>query len=214
MDQRPLRCAPDIFMARADEDIVVLDLVNDRYDGLFDAAEAVRLDGRGGLSPADDHIRSELIATGLAVEGPVGPADRPIPPPRREVEADPRPPAQDIGRAAIVLSSATLKFRGKRLRELVNIAHPIRGPAPYDEARLSRLVGAARIARTWIPFEGECLQRAFLLRAYLASQGVTTDWIFGVRTWPFAAHCWLQIGDLLVGDRLARASQFTPIMRV
>lgn len=214
MDRLPLRCAPGIFMAQVDEDIVVLDVVNDRYDGLFDAAGAVRLDGRGGLFPADDQLGSELVATGLAVEGSVEPSAPSILPARREVEADPGPPAQDIWRAAVVLSSATLKFRGKGLRELVNITHPIRGPAPYDEARLGRLVGAARIARTWIPFEGECLQRAFLLRAYLASQGVATDWIFGVRTWPFAAHCWLQIGDLVVGDRLARAAHFTPIMRV
>jgi len=75
------------------------------------------------------------------------------------------------------------------------------------------LVGAARIVRPWVPSEGECLQRAFQLRRLLARRGIAVDWVFGVRTWPFGAHCWLQSGDMLVGDRLERVGRYTPIMR-
>jgi hypothetical protein len=82
------------------------------------------------------------------------------------------------------------------------------------ENDLHALLAAARRARPWLPFEGECLQRTFLLRYFLARSGVATDWVFGVRTWPFSAHCWLQIGDLVVGDRLERVQRFTPIMKV
>lgn len=39
-------------------------------------------------------------------------------------------------------------------------------------------------------------------------------WVFGVRTWPFAAHCWIQIGDLVVGDVLDRVRGYTPIRAV
>ena len=43
-------------------------------------------------------------------------------------------------------------------------------------------------------------------------EGIATQWLFGVRTWPFAAHCWLQIGNLVVGDRLERVRFYTPIL--
>ena len=116
--------------------------------------------------------------------------------------------------AGFDLAVATLKFRGRSLAELV-AAKPLvgEGSSPVEPVRLVRWVGAARQARPWIPFEGECLQRSFLLRHVLARRGIAADWIFGVRTWPFAAHCWLQIDDLVVGDRLERVALYTPILK-
>lgn len=204
--------APHAYLARVDEDIIVLDLLRDRYDGLMEAADVVQIGDTGALHPADPAVADQLIEAGIAVRTP-GPPRRPLIAPRRELAVDPRPPRGDVIRAGVVLASATLKFRGRSLSRLVAFDPPLRGPPPRSEARLEQLVGAARAARPWIPFEGECLQRAFLLRSWLAAQGVRTDWVFGVRTWPFAAHCWLQIGDQVVGDRLERARRFVPILR-
>lgn len=107
---------------------------------------------------------------------------------------------------------AAVRFQRKSLRQLLAFEQAD-GLQRYSEEKLSRLVGATRISRTWVPGEGECLQRSFQLRHVLAARGVRADWVFGVRTWPFNAHCWLQIGDLVVGDRLARVRRYTPIMR-
>ena len=206
--------AEGVFLACVDEDVIVLNLAADRYDGLLDAGGRIRLDDNGALQIVDADIAAELIAGGIATAAqPLSRNPRPVAA-RRELQSDPAPAGRDVLRAAISLITATLRFRGRSLLSLVTFQHRLRGPEAISEARLGELVGAARVARPWIPFEGECLQRSFLLRAHLAAQGVATDWIFGVATWPFAAHCWLQIGDLVVGDRLSRVSRFTPIMRV
>ena len=202
------------FLARVDDDVIVLNLAEDRYDGLLGAGDAIALDERGAIQVVDADIAAELIAGGIATAAqPLSRNPRPVAA-RRELQSDPAPAGRDVLRAAISLITATLRFRGRSLLSLVTFQHRLRGAEAISEARLGELVGAARVARPWIPFEGECLQRSFLLRAHLAAQGVATDWIFGVATWPFAAHCWLQIGDLVVGDRLSRVSRFTPIMRV
>lgn len=52
----------------------------------------------------------------------------------------------------------------------------------------------------------------YLLRRLLRSEGYSPLWIFGVRTWPFGAHCWLQVDDLVIGDTLDRVRFYTPIM--
>ena len=206
--------ADGVFLACVDDDVIVLDLATDRYDGLLDIGDRIRLDDNGALQVVDASIASELVTAGIATPAqPLARCAMPVTP-RRELRTDPSPSKRDVLRAAIILFTATLRFRGQSLLSLVTFRHRLRDPEAVSEARLGQLVGAARTARPWIPFEGECLQRSFLLRAHLAAQGVATDWVFGVATWPFAAHCWLQIGDLVVGDRLSRVSRFTPIMRV
>ncbi|MFA4952493.1 lasso peptide biosynthesis B2 protein [Brevundimonas sp.] len=206
--------AEGVFLACVDDDVIVLNLAADRYDGLLDAGDRIRLDDNGALHIVDADIAAELIAGRIATAAqPLSRNPRPVAA-RRELQSDPAPAGRDVLRAAISLLTATLRFRGRSLLSLVTFRHRLSDPDAVSEARLGELVGAARVARPWIPFEGECLQRSFLLRAHLAAQGVATDWIFGVATWPFAAHCWLQIGDLVVGDRLSRVSRFTPIMRV
>ena len=111
------------------------------------------------------------------------------------------------------MAAATLAFRGRPFPLLIRSAQPSRlRRSPLDSLRLGRSVAAFRGALPWLPLEGECLQRSFQLRRLLLAHGVQTDWIFGVRTWPFAAHCWLQIGDMVVGDSLARVKGYTPIM--
>ena len=46
----------------------------------------------------------------------------------------------------------------------------------------------------------------------LRRAGQNAAWVFGVRTWPFSAHCWLQIGDAVLDDDPERVSRYTPIM--
>src|SRR5690606_15762288 len=98
---------------------------------------------------------------------------------------------------------ATLIRQSKRLER-----------ASADEAAV---VDAVHLFERWsplFPFQRLCLYLAYLLRAFLAAQGHVVNWVFGVRTWPFNAHCWLQLGDLLLDDDLDRVRQYTPILTV
>jgi hypothetical protein len=57
--------------------------------------------------------------------------------------------------------------------------------------------------RRWAPFapvSGKCLLRSFMLLRLLRRRGFDAHWVFGVSTWPFTAHCWLQVGDIVLDD--------------
>ncbi|MDP3406306.1 MAG: lasso peptide biosynthesis B2 protein [Brevundimonas sp.] len=209
-----LWCPSHIHLAALDEDIIVLDVAADRYSCLLEANAHLSFGPAGAILAADEEVAESLLGASLASRSPCKLTRPAIIPARREVTPSATPTRSDVLRAAIVLLTATLAFRRKSFSELLRppafSAHASEGA---DAAALGLLLGAARTARPWVPNEGECLQRAYLLRAFLAGRGVRTDWIFGVRTWPFSAHCWLQIGDLVVGDRLDRVNRYTPIMR-
>jgi hypothetical protein len=51
-----------------------------------------------------------------------------------------------------------------------------------------------------------------MLLRLLHAKGLDAHWVFGVRTWPFQAHCWLQCEDLVLDDQPDRVRAFTPIM--
>jgi hypothetical protein len=82
----------------------------------------------------------------------------------------------------------------------------------------SAVAAVARDARAFdqltpfVPFQGQCLFRSFLLLAFLRAGGGDADWVIGVRTYPFEAHCWLQAGDIVLDDAAERVCGFTPIL--
>lgn len=208
----PLWSAPTVFMTPVHEDIVVLDVQTDRYECLVDAAAWLKPAADGRLTVPDEAVARQLIDAGLASDQ-APPARHALIPARRALTSTPPASRWDVLRAGLVLAAATAGFRSLSLNALVR--SPVRAPsasARPDDRRLAELVGAAQAAAPFVPFEGECLQRAHLLRRLLWREGVSPQWIFGVRTWPFGAHCWLQIDDLVVGDTLDRVRFYTPIM--
>ncbi|HAL07027.1 lasso peptide biosynthesis B2 protein [Brevundimonas sp. KM4] len=207
-----LWCAPGVFMSRVDDDVVILDVESDAYQCLIGGGAEVHFAPQGALRITDPDLATELQLAGLI---------KPDRPPRlpsspiaatRELPLPARMSASEVLSTGFSWAIAAVRFQRKSLRQLLAFEQAD-GLQRYSEEKLSRLVGATRISRTWVPGEGECLQRSFQLRHVLAARGVRADWVFGVRTWPFNAHCWLQIGDLVVGDRLARVRRYTPIMR-
>ncbi|MBB4799059.1 hypothetical protein HNP32_002815 [Brevundimonas bullata] len=210
-----LWCVPHVHLAVVDEDIVVLDLEHDHYDCLVDAASWLEIGSDGRIHLQDQTAAKALVEAGIATDNPPTSPYTPRVRPNREVIIPSRPPRAETLRALLGLTAATAVFHRKSLLELVRFDLPRPGSTgrsqPLDSV-IAALLAAARQARPWVPFEGECLQRSFQLRYYLAQRGITTEWVFGVRTWPFSAHCWLQVGDLIIGDRLERVARYTPIM--
>ena len=120
-------------------------------------------------------------------------------------------PLQSLETGARALA-ATARFHLLSFESLV--APPGSGRrrvAAADPRRIAARASAYRRILPFLPFEGLCLQRAWQLRELLASDGLAVDWVFGVRTWPFFAHCWLQHDDRVVADRIERVRAFTPI---
>lgn len=57
----------------------------------------------------------------------------------------------------------------------------------------------------------QCLVRGLAMRAVLARRGLGVDLVIGVML-PFAAHCWIQAGEVLLSDPLDRVRNFTPLL--
>lgn len=70
---------------------------------------------------------------------------------------------------------------------------------------------AFRGARRLVPFKGNCLSDSLALIGWLFERGEGATLVFGVKLDPFAAHCWVQSGDVVLNDRPERVERFTPV---
>lgn len=209
---KPLWPRDGIHFIRLGDDIIMLDVAADTYSCLVGAGPVVRLEDAGRITIGDADLAMELKAHSLVQ------TNRPLRAPQTPVLASREVPQSPVrtNKTTVALTLAhllvsTVAFRRKTLEQLLDVVET--GPrANARKADLARVLAAYRAALPWTPFEGECLQRGFLLKRLLRSHGIASDWIFGVRTWPFAAHCWIQVDDLVVGDSLERIGVYTPIM--
>ncbi len=209
---------PGIHMAWIGEDIVVLNIHGDGYSCLVGAARHLRQTVDGEIRTSSQTVLKDLEGAGLVTRSK--PTHRPEASvaAKRELEPTARPGVVRIMHAAASAARSHTAFQSLSFPKLIASARDFKCGRPPTDALSSpqtlAAVDAFTAALPWLPFEGVCLHRAFLLVRYLARKNIRADWVFGVRTWPFAAHCWVQIGDTIVADRLSRVSGFTPILVV
>jgi len=213
-DLPDLDLAAEIFMAWVAEDIVVLDIRADAYVLIPDAAKLMQPVRNGGGVRGDAAVLDDLVEAGLAAPTHVR-QRRMLAPATSELRLlHTAPPISGLVAFGHALT-ATAAFKRRNLAALVEAARwRKRGARRADLAGAVREAGAFEAVRPWVPFEGDCLQRSWMLHDHLCRTGIDADWVFGVRTWPFFAHCWVQVGDAVVGDTLNRVRGFTPIMAI
>lgn len=86
-------------------------------------------------------------------------------------------------------------------------------PRSLDLVLVERLVASFRHMRLWTYSASRaCLFDSLVLFQFLHRRGVSTTFVLGVRTKPFIAHAWVQLGDLVLNDSLERVTRFTPIL--
>ena len=218
----PARLQADVHVAAVGEDLVFLDIGADAYFCLPGAADALELGSDGqSLARCEDWLLHQLFAANLAGEGaPMTAA------PRRPVLPD--LPASELCREPVSvvdwstvrrMAAAALSLYGKgyggSLADLIEVAHRLRRheravPGEDLEATIS-LARQCEQLIPWVPFQGDCLFRSFLTLSVLRRAGHRVAWVFGVQTWPFRAHCWLQLEDLVLNDIAERVSGYAPI---
>lgn len=207
--------APSIHIATIEDDLVALDLDNDAYFCLPGLAPHLVTEGDGRWTASSAVLADGLLETGLfqsTVSRQPGPALTPAARTSRGYEGRGSGSMAGVALAAIMARWAW-RIHGRSLKALV-----ARSPnLPLRHDQVAEAMADARLFDHWVPWvpgQGQCLYRAYLLRAFLASRGRGATWVFGVRTWPFSAHCWLQVGDVLLDDDLDRVGLYTPIMAV
>lgn len=85
--------------------------------------------------------------------------------------------------------------------------------ATLEESLLQAVWQFAR-ARRYVPIEPTCLLDSLSLLRFLSWRRLSANIVFGVTSEPFAAHCWVQAGDMVLNETLSDTHAHTPIRRV
>lgn len=201
-----------VHAARVDDALILLDLEKDDYLCLPGAGHAVAAGAGGALQIEDAGLAGILDAAGLLGAGPVMPG-KPMPErPRVSVIHEPagHPPTLRMWLDGFLAALAVRKARKNAgVKDYLALA----GGAEGDRNPV-RVAEAARVfwrMAPWLPIDGECLVRSALLMRFLQRRGLEADWVFGVRLWPFTAHCWVQVDGVCLNDDVERLTSYTPI---
>ena len=93
--------------------------------------------------------------------------------------------------------------------------HRLRGPgAESIEAIQSACAAYAALRPFFFSTQQQCLHDSLSLLGFLATEGLSAQWVIGVKSNPFAAHSWVQRGDMVLNDQHERVRQFCPILVV
>jgi hypothetical protein len=86
--------------------------------------------------------------------------------------------------------------------------------SPPSEQSLLRAAWQFSQARRYVPIDPICLLDSLSMLRLLSHHGLRAHIVFGVTAEPFAAHCWVQAGDIVLNETLSDAIAHTPIRRV
>lgn len=238
------RLAAHVRACRSDDQVILLDLSRSRYMGLGGAAADVlatvvfgwpAATGSPGAQGAAslEALTQRLVAQGLVtMDGPDQPSslrDAQVTPASSSLNAldaclAPRGGVRRVGSCLGAALRARFRLRYQSL-------HAIARAAAMRRERLSRSQGAAddvprsaRLIETVAAYEkfrpllftasDQCLLDSLALLDYLSTEGFAPTWVIGVRTRPFNAHAWLQMGDVVLNDQHEHVRHYRPILAV
>jgi len=215
--------APRVSVCIVSDQAIFLDVARDRYFAVAGgAAEAVRalLEQRAARKEELDR----LVAAGLieTTETPRPPSQRrAITPVCSVVEQQHLGPAGGIGpliEVATSLAKARRDLSGKPLASILDgVERQKKSMLTLpEESCVSRAAAATahNAARRHLPFKPNCLPDSLALLAFLSHRRLTADLVFGVKLYPFSAHCWVQVEGVVLNDALDHVTLHTPILIV
>ena len=215
--------ANDVYAALVGADLVFLDIGRDAYHCLPDVdPELASPFAAHAIANLPEALAAELANVGLLSHAPRLRNRRPFifDPARSDLMAQGDVSASASERLSMVAATFSMArhFHGRPLKYLIDRASqrcartqiPLGAPGALELRR----VQVFRELLPWAPQQGACLYRCVLLLKFLRQAGLDAHWVFGVRTWPFSAHCWLQAGDVVFDDPADYVGRFTPILVV
>ncbi|MBU1376123.1 MAG: lasso peptide biosynthesis B2 protein [Alphaproteobacteria bacterium] len=200
-------------------DVVFLSLADDRYFCLPSGGRRLVLsDLRASIATEEAALLEDLRRMALLqATGTRAASPQPDPPllPVKDLDDGPEVGfgVSDVPMALRCLRDALLRYRGRSLAHLIVQARRTPRPIGLTPALIAEVRRYRRVAR-WLPIPRKCLLQSFLLLLHLRRCGHDAAWVFATRTWPFEAHCWLQVEDLVLDDRHERLVAFTPLLVV
>jgi Transglutaminase-like superfamily len=150
-------------------------------------------------------------AAGIAIELPKTSLTR------SEWDEIPKFVLSDLIRVLVISACALVAIRALTISRIVSFVSRWNSRAAngLDSTQVNVRSLIARYEH-WRPLvftaRDKCLFDSFVLWGFLASHGVRTHWVFGVRNAPFSAHCWLQLDSAVLNDHVNVPTNYMPIM--
>ena len=206
-------------LATVGPDLVVLDVRANAYFCLPNAAAAIHIQG-DAITLSDPGLLASFQDEGFVAKRAA--PRRPDPPPPRPIRDLGQAVAEAVrpGDVVAMLGAAWTMIGHYHLRSFDHLLdHAAWGrkatlQSEPQSLELARIVAVFDRLLPWVPFQGVCLYRSFMLLNVLRARGFGARWVFGVHTWPFQAHCWLQVGDTVLDDTADRVAAFEPILAI
>jgi hypothetical protein len=238
---QPYLLAPHVYPCVSGQHVVLMDLERDKYIAVVPAhrlAHWVRGwpvgAGQTTDSPHDpdggaDTLVSQMLAHGMLVTDPhVGKPAVPVVTVRPAcslVEFDlgrrPQASAAQLWRFGRSCLQAKLSLKLRPIQSIVEAVRDRKARQAakrvpqVDPARLRSLVSAfTRLRPLFYTLRAACLLDSLTLLHFLSAEGIHPDWVFGVKTEPFDAHCWVQQGEVVLNDAPDRVRQYSAVLVV
>ncbi len=218
--------AAHCHLALVDDEIVVLDLLADRYSALDPQWTQAVLDVLAGRieTPRQIETVSQLCEGGVLTAQSAPPREAFVSLKTNsslfdDLSLSHRPSSilsvsTRLARASFACVMARRAFRQTPIKELVSSGlSPKTGV--WEKDQLSAAGGWTRAfeaVRPVLPYDRVCLFDSFALKYLLNAEGLAPSWVFGVKLASFAAHCWLQCGDVVLNDELDHVRLYQPIL--
>jgi Transglutaminase-like superfamily len=227
--------SPHVFVCQSGSLVVLLDLKRDRYEALR-AKQAAELSSlipgwpvqadAGAVTEKSYAVAKALLDKGLLLEGATsGKNASPVKfaSPKAELTPDLRTRGSLLIAFLICMcawASAKTALRLGRLQVLVkrvqrrNEQHSHVAAIELETVR-GLLATFKAIRPLLFASRDACVLESFVLCEFLSLHGIYPAWVFGVKTDPWGAHCWLQIDDSVLNiqnNSAEEASRYAPIM--
>lgn len=234
-----LKLAPHVRACLDGEQVILLDLRCNKYmgiDGRQSGALADQVEGWPSNPecvadrPTPDAV--DLLTQRLASQGLLTNTSSPRLPNATVEEAtssfdlETSLDGSSIGarRLACFIHSAATAALWMRFRSLQSIAnavsarrHRLQGVDPDGGALAAMWSSTAayeKLRPLFLTAQDKCLHDSLALVGFLASEGAFPRWVIGVKTRPFGAHSWVQIGATVLNDQHENVRRFRPILVV
>jgi hypothetical protein len=174
----------------------------------------------------DNALLARMISQGLLVTDPaIGKEAAPVvadEPTVAVVEYDlkvqPRTTVGHLWRLFTAFAAAQWSLKHRPIKEVVRAVGQRRrraGSTAVDIDEVRPLVAAfVHLRPLFYTAREACLLDSLTLINFLAGYGVFPQWIFGVKTDPFYAHCWVQQSDFAFNDTPDHLKSYSPILVV
>jgi hypothetical protein len=220
----PYKLGEEISFCWAGDRAVFLDASQDRYFCLGRSTEAIfrKLCADEWSNVADASRLVDLkVINAIEGEGARLKAVNHIKPTRSVLEEKSGAPGRNVGivlETAFAVASARRRLRQRPLLDIIKRRRARKPPsdgahASATEAKLE-LANAFSLSRRMVPIPSVCLSDSIALLDLLARRGLAADLVFGVKLNPFAAHCWVQAGDVVLNETVECVRRHTEILVV